>query len=131
RSLYNQARLRSLQTADRVSAQVVQTVDQVQQTAERLQILHTGLFDEQGKPGGPVYRSLKLNFIRIKGGQGRPLEVPDSVLGLNDTVEAYVNALTEHERARFRLLIALGIPAQGIVDPRLMPLPAGAVRCDP
>src|SRR5262249_59830599 len=81
------------------------------------------VFDERGRPQGPAYRSLRLNFTNINRGQGRPLEVLDSIRGLNDTREAYANALTEYERARFRLLVALGIPASGLLDPRLMPVP--------
>ncbi len=131
RSLVNQVEIRGQQMGDRVAMQVVQALEQVRQTSERLRILQSGLFDDQGQPGGPVYRSLRLNFIRIKRGQGRPLEVLDSIRGLSDTREAYANAMTDNERARFRLLIALGIPAQGILDPRLMPLPAGAAACEP
>src|SRR5207253_2780900 len=85
-----------------------------------------GLFDADGKPGGPVYRSLRLNFVRIRGGQGRPLEVLDSIRGLNDAVEAYAAALTDHERARFRLLTALGVSAARILNPAQMPCPPEA-----
>jgi len=118
-----QAELRDLQTRDRVIAQVVQAVALVEQTAERVRILQGGLFNERGQREGPAYRSLRLNFTNVFQQQGRPLEVFDSIRGLNDTLEAYANALTDYDRARFRLLVALGIPAPGILDPRLMPVP--------
>jgi len=40
--------------------------------------------------------------------------VLDAIRGLNDTLESYGQALTDYERARFRLLIALGLPPQEI-----------------
>jgi outer membrane protein TolC len=118
-----QAELRDLATRDRVVAQVVQAVALVEQTAERVRILQAGLFDARGDRQGPAYRSLRLNFTNVRQQQGRPLEVLDSIRGLNDTLEAYANALTEYERALFRLLVALGIPAPGLLDPSRMPVP--------
>jgi len=41
--------------------------------------------------------------------------VLDSIRGLNDVLEAYGQAVTDYERARFRLLIALGLPPQDIL----------------
>src|SRR5262249_6821589 len=98
----------------------------VEQTAERVRILQRGLFDERGRLAGAAYRSLKLNFTNVRkpvGATARPLGGPDSIRGLNDTREDHANRLTEYERARFRLLVALGIPASGLLDPRLMPVP--------
>ena len=53
----------------------------------------------------------------------RPLEVLDSIRGLNDTLEAYGQAVTDYERSRFRLLLTLGLPPEAILDPAKMPLP--------
>jgi outer membrane protein TolC len=114
---------RELQVTDAVVAQVVQAQEQVQRTRERLEISRAALFDEAGRPTGPVYRSLRLNFLRILGGGGLPLEVLDSIRSLSDLLDAYSTAMTDFERARFRLLIALGLPAPGILDPRLLPAP--------
>ena len=41
----------------------------------------------------------------------------DSVRRLSDVLESYGQAVTEYERARFRLLIALGLPPEAILDP--------------
>ncbi len=114
---------RELQVLNGVVAQVVQAQEQVQRTKERLDITYAALFDKEGRPTGPVYRSLRLNFLRILGGGGLPLEVLDSIRSLNDLLDAYSAAMTDFERARFRLLIALGMPAPGILDPRLLPAP--------
>ena len=56
------------------------------------------LFDKSGKPAGPVFESVRLNFERIRGGEGRPLEVLDSIRGLNDMLEAYANGLSDYDR---------------------------------
>jgi outer membrane protein TolC len=111
-----QAVLRGLQAQDRVVAQVVQTREQALDWRRRLDITRSALFDGEGRPAGPVFRSLRLNFERIRAAEGRPLEVLDSIRGLNDLLEAYGQATTDYERARFRLLIVLGLPAQTILD---------------
>jgi outer membrane protein TolC len=111
-----QAMLRDLQVQDRVVAQVVQTREQALDWRRRLDITRSALFDAAGRPTGPVFRSLRLNFERIRGAEGRPLEVLDSIRGLSDLLEAYGQAATDYERARFRLLITLGLPAQAILD---------------
>jgi outer membrane protein TolC len=122
-ALHRQATLRQLQVQDRVVTQVVQTLEQVQGWRERLNITRTALFDADGKPAGPVFRSLRLSFERIKGGEGRPLEALDSIRSLSDTLESYGQAVTDYERSRFQLLIALGMPPEGFIDSSKMPTP--------
>ncbi|MFO0876773.1 MAG: TolC family protein [Gemmataceae bacterium] len=124
----NRVRLESRQVQqlylhDLVVSQVVQAAEQIQRGAERVDICRAGLFDEKNKPDGAIYRSLRLNFLRIKGGQGLPLEVLDSTRRLSDVLDQYANALTDYDQARFRLLIALGMRPQAIIEPRMMPLP--------
>lgn len=126
RALFDQANFRALQTADRVVAQVVQAVEFVEFAADRVKILQSGLFDARGRLAGPVYQNVQRNFLRVRSpgrGTARPLEALDAIRSLSDIREAYANALTDYERARFRLLVALGMPARGIVDPRLLPAP--------
>jgi outer membrane protein TolC len=123
RALHEQAVLRQLANQDRIITQVVQAREAVQQTLERVRTTRAALFNDQGQPIGPAYRSLRLNFINVKRAPGRPLETLDSIRGLNDVLEAYGQAMTDYERARFRLLVALGMPADALLDPRLMPLP--------
>jgi outer membrane protein TolC len=123
RTLHEQARIRQLANQDRIITQVVQAREAVQQTLERVRATRSGLFNDKGQPDGPAYRSLRLNFVNVKRAPGRPLEALDSVRGLSDLLEAYGQAVTDYERARFRLLVALGMPADALLDPRLMPLP--------
>jgi hypothetical protein len=108
---------------------VVQALELVQGWRERLKITRSALFDREGKPVGPVFRSLRLNFDRIQAGEGRPLEALDSIRGLSDTVEAYAQAVTEYERAQFRLLIALGLPPNELIDPKGMTTPSANSNC--
>lgn len=115
-ALRNQAELRRLQVYDLVTTQVVQAQELLFGWRRRVDITRAALFDEKGAPNGPVFRSLRLNFDRIKAGEGRPLEVLDSIRGLSDALEAYGQALTDYERARFRLLVVLGLPPQVLID---------------
>jgi outer membrane protein TolC len=112
---------------DQVVAQVVSALEQIQRGAERVDICRASLFDEKRQPTGAVYRSLRLNFLRIKGGQGLPLEVLDSTRRLSDVLDQYAVALSDYDLGRFRLLVALGLPPQALVEPHLMPLPPGCV----
>ncbi len=112
---HRQAILRRQAAYDRVIAQVVQAQEAARDWAERLQVTRSALFDASGAPKGPVYRSLILNFERIKGGEGRPLEVVDAIRGMADTLEAYAQAVTGYERAQLRLLLILGMPPQAIL----------------
>jgi outer membrane protein TolC len=123
-ALYRQAMLRRLQTSERVVAQVVQAQEQARYWADRVALTRSALFGAAGAPTGPVFRSLRLNFERIRAQEGRPLEVVDSIRGLSDVEEAYGVDITSYERAQFRLLLALGLPPQVLLD-------AAAAACAP
>jgi outer membrane protein TolC len=114
-SVHRQAMLRRLQAYERVIAQVVQAQENARDWAERLALARATLFDESGAPNGPVFRSLILNFERVRAEEGRPLEVVDSIRGLADSLEAYAQALSGYERAQLRLLLVLGLPPQAIL----------------
>lgn len=115
-ALQQQATLRQIQVQDLVVTQVVQAKELVSGWHERLDITRAALFDDKGAPDGPVFKSLRLNFERIRGGEGRPLEVLDSIRGLSDLLEAYGQAATDYDRARFRLLFALGLTPKDLLD---------------
>ena len=122
-ALHRQAILRQIQIQDRVVTQVVQSRDAVQSLRERITIAREALFNAAGAPEGPVFQSLRLNFERIKGGEGRPLEALDSIRGMSDALETYGQDITDYESARFHLLTALGLPPEGFLDPDKMPAP--------
>jgi hypothetical protein len=116
RAVHAQAEVRVSAAHDRVRAQVVQAHASLVQNGERLWTIWEGIADKEGKPNGPVFESIRLNFERIRGGEGRPLEALDSVRGLNDMMEAFANGLSEYDRSRFRILVVLGIPSEGLTD---------------
>ncbi len=126
----DQTRVRQVQLQDLVVSQVVRSLESIQRGKERVAILQSGLFDEKGNRNGAVYRSLRLNFLRIKNGQGTPLDVLDSTRRLADVLGSYSQALTNYDRARFRLLVALGLPTGALIDPSCMPLPPAVIPAD-
>jgi outer membrane protein TolC len=122
-SLVRQANLRQLQLQDQVVTQVVQTNELIKAWQERVTITRSALFDKAGKPEGPVFEAIRQNFTRIREEpRTRPLEVLDSIRSLSDMLEAYGQALTDYERWRFRLMIALGMPPEEIVRTVASPL---------
>jgi outer membrane protein TolC len=124
---FRQASLRLVQVRDLVVAQMVQAHELVEGYRQRVETTRQALFDARGAATGPVFESLRLNFQRIREVEKtRPLEVLDSIRGLNDLLEAYGLAVTDYERARFRLLTALGLSPQAILDllAACAPLPA-------
>jgi outer membrane protein TolC len=120
-----QTQVNMMQLQDRAIAQVVQVYEQVKRSKQRVDLVRAGLFDDQGRPTGAIYRSIRLNFKRIKGGEGFPLEVLDSIRRLGDVLDSYSQALTDYDRSRFSLLIAVGMPAGALIEPDCMPLPPG------
>jgi outer membrane protein TolC len=115
-SRVRQAEFVQYQLQDRVVTQVVQANELVQRGRERVVVTRQALFDDTGAAKGPVFVALRLNFDRIRTvPNARPLEVLDAIRGLNDTLEAYGQALTDYERARFRLLVSLGLPPRELI----------------
>jgi outer membrane protein TolC len=126
---HRQTVLRQRQLEDLVVTQVVQTLEEVRGWQQRVAVTRAALFDAQGAPRGPVFESLRLNFDRIRQVEKtRPLEVLDAIRGLNDTLEAYGQAISGYDRARFRLLIVLGLPPQEILRELLNETPLVAAQ---
>src|SRR5262249_10692889 len=116
-ALARQASLRQLPLQDQVVTQIVQNYEVMNGRRERVDVTRSAWFDRAGQPTGPVFQALRLGFDRVKNEQNaRPLEVMDSIRGLNDMLESYGQAVTDYERARFRMLILLGLPAADIVE---------------
>jgi outer membrane protein TolC len=112
-----QANMRQLQVQDQVVTQVVQVNELARGWNDRVATTRSALFDAAGKPNGPVFEAIRLNFNRIREEpKTRPLEVLDSIRGLSDLLEAYGQALTDYERARFRLMIVLGLAPEEIIS---------------
>jgi outer membrane protein TolC len=121
-ALQRQATLRLRQFEELVVTQVVTSQERVVSWRRRLNSTRAALFDADGAPKGPVFESLRLNFERIRAVEKtRPLEVLDSIRGLNDALEAYAQAVTDYDRARFRLLVVLGLPPEDLLNALLAP----------
>jgi outer membrane protein TolC len=111
-----QARLRQIQIQDRIATEVVQTLELIRSWEERVATTRSAMFDKDGRPTGPVFEAIRLNFERVREVKTtRPLEVLDSLRGLSDLLDAYGQAITDYERARFRMWIVLGLPVEEII----------------
>ncbi len=127
RAQLEQTRVFQLQIQDQVITQIVQALEQIQRSKQRVELSGVGLFDGNKKPDGAIYHSVKLNFLRIFNDpkSRAALEVQDSIRRLSDVLFSYANALTDYDEARFRFLIALGMyrqpgPHRSAADARAM-----------
>jgi outer membrane protein TolC len=125
-ALQQREQFRLIQLRDFVVADVVQAQEQIRRSRERLAISQGSLFDRNGAAAGVAYESIRLNFLRLSKQETRPLEVLDSIRSLNDLLDVYTQDMTDYERSRFRLLVAMGIPRLALIDPSLMPVPPAA-----
>ncbi|MCC6417284.1 MAG: TolC family protein [Gemmataceae bacterium] len=97
-----QARLRELETLNLVRAQVAEAYGWVQ--TRFLQI-------EAGESAVRASRDAYAgDLIRIRGGQGLPLEVVDSLRLLGRSRYEYLDSIIEYNRVQFQLWVALGQP---------------------
>jgi hypothetical protein len=128
-----QTRLRQIQIQDRIATEVVQSLELIRNWEERVALTRSALFDKDGRPTGPVFEAIRLNFERVREVKmTRPLEVLDSIRGLSDLLDAYNQAITDYERARFRLWIVLGLPAEEIIGRvQASPAPSGSAPAVP
>jgi outer membrane protein TolC len=125
-ALQRKAVLRLRQVEEQVVTQVVQTQVRIQGWRQRVNITRAALFNDKGEPKGPVFESLRLNFDLVRKVQNaRPLEALDAVRSVGDALDAYAVAITGYDRARFRLLIVLGLPPQELLRLLASPKQAG------
>jgi hypothetical protein len=122
-SFERQANLRQIQLQDIVVTQVIQTNEQIKAWKERLAYIRSALYDSSGKPNGPLYESTRQSFERVREiEKTRPLEVLDSLRRLADLLELHAQTATDYDRARFRLLVVLGLPPERIIQYASVPL---------
>jgi outer membrane protein TolC len=109
----NQSRLRELDTVNTVRAEVAQAHARV---AARL--LQIDAAEKAVRAAGEAYTQ---DLMRIRGGQGWPLELVDSLRLLGRARTEYLDAIVDFNRAQVQLWVSLGRPP---ADRLARPVPA-------
>jgi len=104
RARIQQARLRQVQVMDRVAREIVEAHAQVESRRGQIAVAQSGV-----KAAEDSYRR---NLERIRGGQGLPIEVLQSIQALDQSRREYLRAVAEYNEAEFRLHRALGWPIE-------------------
>ena len=115
-SRVRQGQFRELETLNRVRAEVAEAHARV--NARFAQIDST---EKAVRSSTDAYRE---DLTRIKGGQGQPLEVVDSLRLLARARYEYLDTIVDYNRAQFQLFVALGRPP---ADSLARPIPADLV----
>lgn len=103
-SRVEQARLREVATMDRVAREVVEAHMQTQSRRKQIDVARDGLQSAQ--------KSFEQNMTRIRGGQGLPIEVLQSVQALAQARREYLRTVTDFNISQFTLHRALGWPGE-------------------
>jgi outer membrane protein TolC len=118
-SRVRQSRLREVETLNRVRVEVAEAHARV--AARFAQI------DYAEKAVRASQEGYREDLARIRGGQGLPLEVLDSVRLLSRSRFEYLDSIIDYNRAQFQLWVALGRPPANClarpVPPELVPPP--------
>jgi outer membrane protein TolC len=102
RARIDQARYRQIQLMDQVASEVVEAHAQVLARRRQLSIAEDGV-----RAAGSSYDK---NLVRIRDGQGLPLEVLQSLQALDQARRQYLRVVAGYNEAQFRLQRALGCP---------------------
>lgn len=115
-SRVRQMQFRELETLNAVRAEVAEA--KARTDARFLQI---GSGERAVRASGDAFGE---DLARIKGGQGLPLELVDSMRLLGRSRYEYLDAIVDYNRAQFQLWVALGRPP---ADTLARPVPADLV----
>jgi outer membrane protein TolC len=102
RARLEQARLLEIRLTDRVAREVTEAHAQSQSLRGQIGVAEAGI-----RVAGESYRR---NLARIRGGQGLPLEVLQSLQALDQSRREYLRAVGDYDEWQFRLYRALGCP---------------------
>jgi outer membrane protein TolC len=109
RSRLEQARLVQVRLTDQVSREVVEAHAQSASLRDQVSVAEGGI-----RVAGDSYRR---NVQRIRGGQGLPLEVLQSIQALDQSRREYLRAVADYDEWQFRLYRALGCPIPSGASP--------------
>ncbi len=102
RSRLEQAKLVQVRLMDQVSREIVEAHAQSASLRSQIAVAESGI-----RVAGESYRR---NLARIRGGQGLPLEVLQSIQALDQSRREYLRAVGDYDEWQFRLYRALGCP---------------------
>jgi len=105
RSQFDQARALRIGLMDQVAREVIESHAQVHARRRQIETAKTGV--------QLALDSYERNSIRIREGEGLPIEALQSIQALDAARRDYVRALVEYNEAQFRLQRALGWPLTG------------------
>ena len=104
RSRVQQTRLLQIQLMDRVAREIVEAHAQSKSLRGQIAVAESG--------AKAATQSHQRNLERIRGGQGLPLEVLQSIQALDQARREYLRAVADYDEAQFRLHRALGWPIE-------------------
>jgi outer membrane protein TolC len=102
RSRLEQARLVQVRLMDQVAREIIEAQAQSASLRGQIAVAESGI-----RAAGDSYRR---NVDRIRGGQGLPLEVLQSLQALDQSRREYLRAVGDYDEWQFRLYRALGCP---------------------
>ncbi len=102
RSRLEQARLIQIRLTDQVSREIIEAHAQSESLRGQIAVAEAGIRVAE--------ESYRRNLERIRGGQGLPLEVLQSLQALDQSREEYLRAVANYDEWQFRLYRAIGCP---------------------
>jgi outer membrane protein TolC len=102
RSRLEQTKLAQVRLMDQVAREIVEAHAQSESLRGQMSVAQSGI-DVAGE-------SYRRNVARIRGGQGLPLEVLQSLQALDQSRREYLRAVGDYDEWQFRLYRALGCP---------------------
>jgi outer membrane protein TolC len=102
RSRLRQERFLQVQLMDQVAREIVEAHAQVESLRGQITVAESGI-----RVANDSYRR---NLERIRGGQGLPLEVLQSIQALDQSRREYLRAVGDYDQWQFRLYRAIGCP---------------------
>ena len=97
-----QSRQLQIQLMDRVAREIVEAHAQAESLRGQIAVAQSGV--------RVASESYRRNLERIRGGQGLPLEVLQSLQALDQSCREYLRAVGDYDEWQFRLYRALGCP---------------------